>query len=483
MSRTARASSRFAAFMLAWILAFCALPVSALATAKPTPTPAPEFNDLYDAETPQALRDRDLQGTACVLMDRASGRILYDKNAESKRYPASTTKVMTLLLALEYGHLNDKVIIPKEATDVPADSSRTPVKPGEEMPFVDLLYGMMIKSGNDAANAVAVIVSGSVPAFVQRMNERAKELGCTGTNFVNPHGYHDENHYSTAKDLALIAREGLRHNTFRAIVSAMEYTMSPTSQREKLRMATTNAMFVKSNKYYYEPMIGIKTGYHSKAGNCFVGAALKNGVYLISVTLHSTKTGCWMDTKRLMEYGFPQYKTYSFSELWGANPFYVSIENASQDDEGRGLLALDAVPGGSIQNYSLTRMPDEYEQTIEDYKKNMTLTYTSSLQAPIRKGDIIGKLTMPGPDGETLETTVVASRDVYEYQPLSPIEQLIPQLSVLGLTPVKLLLALTALIIVLLIVLRVYVGAKRSRRRKQLYKMRLEAYEKYKAMK
>ncbi len=248
-------------------------------------------------------------------------------------------------------------------------------------------------------------------------------------------------------------------------------------------MATSNAMFVKSNKYYYEPMVGIKTGYHSKAGNCFVGAALKNGVYLISVTLHSTKTGCWMDTKRLMEYGYPQYKTYSFSELWGANPFYVSIENAATDDEGKGMLALDAVPGGTILNYSITRLPDEYEQTLADYKKNMKLTYTSELQAPIRKGDIIGKLTMPGKDGELLETTVVASRDVYQYKPLSPIEQLVPQLAVFKLTPVKLLLALAALILVLLIVLRIYVGVRRNRKRKQLYRMKLEAYEKYKAIK
>ncbi len=231
MSRKPCTSMRLAALLMALILALCALPGTALAAAKPTPTPEPTFNDLYDPENPKALRDRDLQGTACVLMDRSSGRVLYDKNAESKRYPASTTKIMTLLLALEYGHLNETVTIPQEALEVPSDSSRTPVKPGEEMPFIDLLYGMMMKSGNDAANSVAVIVAGSVPAFVEKMNQRAAELGCTGTHFMNPHGYHDEEHYSTAKDLALIAREGMRHNTFRAIVSAMEYTMAPTGQR------------------------------------------------------------------------------------------------------------------------------------------------------------------------------------------------------------------------------------------------------------
>ena len=474
----AKKTAYLATLLLLAMLFSAALP--ALPLAMPALASDAQSVSQYDPANPLALRDRDLEGTACLLMDRATGRILYDKNAEKKRFPASTTKIMSLLLALEYGHLNEIVTVPPEVANIPWDSSKTPVSAGEQMPFVDLLYGMMIPSGNDAAIAVAVIVSGSVDAFVQKMNERAKELGCENTNFVNPHGYHDENHYTTAKDMALIAKEGMRHNTFRTIVSAHEYTMAATSQREKKLLATKNSMFVKSSKFYYEPMMGIKTGWHSKAGQCYVGAALKNGVYLISVTLHTGNDGRWNDTRRLMEYGFAQYKTYHFGELWAANPFYVSIENAASDDVGKGLLALDAVPGGTIESHTVMRIPDEYDQLLEDYKNGMTLTYENALRAPIRRGDIIGKLTMPGPDGEILETRVVASRDVDVYVNLTPAEQLFPWLD---LGPVRLILSLSALIILLLIVLRVRVTVRRNRRRKQLYRMRLEAYEKYRSMK
>ena len=456
----------------------CLLPLSAIADA--TPVPEPEFIDTYDAENPLSLRDRDLQGTACLLMDRATGRVLYDKNGEKRRFPASTTKIMTLLLALEYGHLNEVITIPDEAKDVPGDSSRTGVLPGEQMPFIDLLYGMMIVSGNDAANAVAVIVSGSVPAFVARMNERARELGCVETNFMNSHGYHDENHYTTAKDMALITREGMRHNTFRAISSVMEYTMAATATREKLRMATKNAMFVRSNKFYYAPMMGVKTGFHSKAGQCFVGSAFDKGVYLITVTFHTSPDGRWMDTKRMMEYGYAQYKTYTFDELWRENPFYVSIENAATDDSGKGLLSLDYVPGSTIEKFTATRLPDEYDQLLTDYKAGMKLEYSNALRAPIRKGDIIGELKMQAADGEILETKLIASRDVDEFVELSPAEQLFPWLN---LTPVRLFLGIAALILLLTIIIRIRIGIKKSKKRKELYRLRLEAYERYRAAK
>ena len=149
----------------------------------------------YDVNTPEALTQDELYGESAVAIDADTGEILFSKNARVRMYPASTTKVMTLLLAVESGWSFDTpVTIPPEAAEIPSDSSTVPVYPGEVMSFGDLLYGLMLHSGNDAANAVAVLVSGSIPAFVQRMNERAAELGCTGTHFANAHGYHDENH-------------------------------------------------------------------------------------------------------------------------------------------------------------------------------------------------------------------------------------------------------------------------------------------------
>ena len=151
-------------------------------------------------------------------------------------YPASTTKVMTLLLALESGiSMDTTIVIPQQANQVPADSSLVPVFPGDVMTFRDLLYGFMLTSGNDGANAVAVLVSGNVESFVDRMNKRAEELGCEGTHFANPHGYHDENHYSTALDLARITSEAVKLDAFRKIVSAPSYTMSIPPGRQRGR--------------------------------------------------------------------------------------------------------------------------------------------------------------------------------------------------------------------------------------------------------
>ena len=155
--------------------------------------------DPYDPNAPFALMPEDLYAQAAVVMDADSGRILFDKNATERVYPASTTKIMTLLLACEYGHFDDMITIPEEASDISSDSSVVPVTPGETMRFIDLLYGLEMHSGNDAANAVAVIVSGSVANFVAMMNQRAQQLGMTGTHYANAHGLHDAMHYTTAR--------------------------------------------------------------------------------------------------------------------------------------------------------------------------------------------------------------------------------------------------------------------------------------------
>ena len=170
------------ALLLAALLALiCALP----AMAEETPAD-------YNRNVPQLLHEGHLYAPAAVLVDATNGDILFAKNARQRMYPASTTKVMTLLLALESGIAMDTtIVIPKQASEIPADSSLIPVFPGDVMTFRDLLYGFMLTSGNDGANAVAVLVSGNVEGFVQRMNARAAELGCEDTHFANPHGYHD----------------------------------------------------------------------------------------------------------------------------------------------------------------------------------------------------------------------------------------------------------------------------------------------------
>ena len=259
----------------------------------------------FDESAPLALTEDDLYAKACIVMEASTGNVLFSYEADTQLYPASTTKIMTLLLALERGGLDQEITIPACAADVPKDSSLVPVYEGEQMPFLDLLYGMMIRSGNDAANAVAELCAGSVDAFVARMNARARELGMTGTHFVNPHGYHDPEHYTTARDLAILARQGLTDPTFCQIVTCLRYTLPATSQRSELVIENAYDIFTPDSPYYIEGAAGVKSGYTSHAGFCYVGAAQRNGQTLIAVLLDApTRNRAWTDLKRLFAYGF-----------------------------------------------------------------------------------------------------------------------------------------------------------------------------------
>ncbi len=264
--------------------------------------PAPIY---FDETQPLSLTPADLYANACILIEATTGEVLFANNADERLYPASTTKIMTLMLALQKNALDQVVTIPQSASDVPEDSSRVPVYPGEEMTFQDLLYGLMIRSGNDAANAVAELTSGSVDGFVDEMNEYAQALGLTGTHFTNPHGYHDPGHYSTARDLAVLTRLGLTDPIFCQIVTCMQYPMAPTQLRDMLVLQNNYEVFDPESDQYIEGAAGVKSGYTSAAGFCYVGAAQREGKTLIAVILGVPgRSRGWMDLRRLFEYGF-----------------------------------------------------------------------------------------------------------------------------------------------------------------------------------
>ena len=259
----------------------------------------------FDESEPLSLTTDVLYAPSCILIDAPSGEALLERSADERMYPASTTKILTLLLALEYGKLDETVTIPKSAANIPADSSLVPVYPGEKMTMRDLLYGLMIRSGNDAANAVGELCAGSVEAFVQEMNALAAELGMQNSHFVNPHGYHDENHYTTARDLAIAARKGLTDPVFCEIVTCMNYTLPATTKREPLALQNIWELFDPASEYYIPGAAGVKSGYTSAAGFCYVGAAQRDGRTLIAVVLgEPTRSRAWIDLRRLFEYGF-----------------------------------------------------------------------------------------------------------------------------------------------------------------------------------
>lgn len=265
---------------------------------------------------------------SALIGDMASGRILYNVDAYSRRSPASLTKIMTLLLAVEAVEagtvsLDDMVTASSECkTGLGNDSSTAYIDRGETMSMKDLLYCAALASANEACNIIAEHVAGSISAFVERMNARAAGLGCSGTHFVNTHGMPDSEHYTTAHDLFLIAREGMRHALFAQLVGTREYKTSATNDSEPRSLESSNALINSdspySDKYFYTGAVGIKTGYTETAGYCLVSAVQRENATVITVVLGadggSGSYDNFADSIALLDWCFENYSYRSIVE-------------------------------------------------------------------------------------------------------------------------------------------------------------------------
>ena len=233
-----------------------------------------------------------------VVMDVNSGRILYEKNKDDKVYPASTTKILTALLAIEQGDLADVVQVSRNASGV--EGSSIYLAAGEKLPLKDLVYGLMLRSGNDAAVAIAEQTAGSVEAFVDQMNRRMKEIGAENTHFTNPNGLHDDDHYTTAYDMALLARQAMHNPSFKEVVKAKSW--------QAHRGEGKFNVFYNKNKvvYQYEGGTGIKIGYTKTAGRTLVASSERDGMELICVVMNAPD---WFhDAYALMNYVYSNYR-------------------------------------------------------------------------------------------------------------------------------------------------------------------------------
>lgn len=252
---------------------------------------------------------------AAIVMEASTGTILYAKNIHDKHYPASITKILTSLIALENSSLNEVVDFSKKAVyDVDLDSSRIGIDVGEKLTMEQSLYGIMLESANEVSYAIAEHISGDVESFASLMNKTAKELGCTDSNFVNPHGLPDDNHYTTAYDMALISRAAINNETFRKITGTRVYTIPPTNLQEETRYLANHHKFVKGN-INFDGVIGGKTGYTSKAKYTLVTFAERNGMTLISVIMYCDSiTNEYADSAALLNYGFDNYSIYNIAD-------------------------------------------------------------------------------------------------------------------------------------------------------------------------
>jgi D-alanyl-D-alanine carboxypeptidase (penicillin-binding protein 5/6) len=303
-------------------------------------------------------------GQAAILMDGGSGRVLYEQNADHKMPMASTTKIMTALVALEYGVLTDEVIVPPEAQGV--EGSSIWLSAGETHTLENLLYGLMLRSGNDAATAIAYHIGGSIEGFATIMNEKARSIGAVNSNFMNPHGLHHDQHYTTARDLGKITVYAMKNPDFVKIVSSRYKTIPWEGHQWDRAMQNKNKLL-----WQYEGANGVKTGYTKKAGRCLVSAAKRDELQLVAVVLNCGPM--FEDSGRLLDYGFRNFSNYTVVR------------------QGETLESLP-VKGGKLKELSLIASKD-YSIALRksEYDKiRVVLNYPDFVEAPIFAGEQIG---------------------------------------------------------------------------------------------
>ena len=329
------------------------------------------------------------EGETGIMIEAKSGTVLFESDSQKRVFPASTTKIMTGLLAveaLEAGtvSLETQAEITEEMLkDLDPDSSNMELVAGERISFERLLQGLMIPSGNDAAMAIAYLLAGSPETFIEQMNRRASELGLKDTHFENPHGLHSENHYTTAADMAVIAKEAMTHEAFRNVVDIAHIKMPPTNMHEKQRYyINTNGLLstMRYTNYYYKGAIGIKTGHTTQAGNCLVGAAVRDGMELITAVFGGKDVSdSHKDTIRMLDYGFSAYELItpiSKGEMLGE----IRVKQAKSRDRVT-LSASDKVTVVVPKGTSVDQLETQ-------------LNLPEALYAPVAAGQTVGTISV-----------------------------------------------------------------------------------------
>lgn len=329
----------------------------------------------------------NLNSEAAILVEVSTGRILYEKNSTKKLYPASTTKILTAILVIENCELDEMVTVRESAlSNIPNGYVTCNLQIGEQLSVEDLLYALMIPSANDAAYVLAEYVAGSVDNFSTMMNDKARELGCKTTHFVNPNGIHDDSHYSTAYDLYLMAAHAMKNETFRTLVSTTEYTLPATEQypnNDRVLETTNELLNENSRNYYYKNAIGIKTGYTSKAGNCLVAGASRDGLEFIAVVLNGGTTdeglnSRYVDSKKLFEYAYDNFTLTKIIEK-GSVVQTLEIENGTKETKHLDLVIDETITVVNNKNIDMNSVIPE-------------INLREILEAPISAGETIGTI-------------------------------------------------------------------------------------------
>lgn len=356
-----------------------------------------------------------LTAESAILLDLTTGKVLHEKNADRLLYPASTTKILTALLLVEHVQPDDAIIAGDEVNRLGPQSSVAGIEAGNRLTAEELVYGLMLPSGNDAAYTAAVLVArrvtgndelgitDSLAYFQEMMNERARELGATNTNFVVPDGYHHPDHMTTARDLALISLEAVKHQLIMESAATLEY------QWQGISWPNTNRMLdPEYSQGYYPQATGLKLGYTPQAGHCVVATASADGRDLLMVVMNSTVEERWQDSHSLLDYGFESWQQHQVL-VQGRQVGTISVQGQLPWE----TRTLDVVASETYEDLLHLQQIDDIqlgidwnEDVLDSGQKDVTL------QAPIRRGQVLGTAIV-SLEGEVLaEVEVVAARSV-----------------------------------------------------------------------
>lgn len=338
---------------------------------------------------------------AALIVEKNTGKIIYEKNSETQNYPASVTKILTAILTIENCKLDDTATVSQSAiSQIPSGYVVAPLFIGEQMKIKDLLYALMLKSANDAAYVLAEHVGGSVEGFSEMMNKKAKEIGCKNTHFINPNGIHNDDHYTTAYDMYLISNYAMKNDTFAQIVSTYQYKLPATNKypNNDRIMENTNDFINPKSGYYNKIVKGIKTGTTLQAGNCLITDSSENGLDFITVVLGAkTSNSKFSETRKMIKYA---YNNYTLTDLHKKGDVIknIDVENATEETKNLNLIISDDVT--VMNNVKIKK--DEIKPNIE---------LNENIVAPIKEGDELGTIKY-NVDGLEYTAKLLAQKEV-----------------------------------------------------------------------
>jgi D-alanyl-D-alanine carboxypeptidase len=345
-------------------------------------------------------------------MDASTGIILYQKNIDKKEFPASITKVMTALVALEAseGDLSKRISFSRDAIfSLPYDSSSIAMNEGDSLSLEESLHGLLLASANEVANAMAESIGGTQEEFIDMMNSKAESLGAKNTHFINPNGLHDDNHYTSARDMALFMREAVKNPTFLELIATKYYDIPPTETQPLIRPLNNSNKMIQPGQYFNEFVIGGKTGYTDEAKHTLVNYAVKGDIKLITVVMHADKNQDYNDTNALLSYGFDSYRNSTLFDGSSLSESCYVIPDAENPDSS---VAVPLRTSEVLQGM--------YPASITENSVDVEITLPEKIYAPVKEGDALGILSI------SYQGVPLGEIKLYAQRSVNPAEKVVP---------------------------------------------------------